>query len=176
MKLKKLPVVAAFSAVLCFVACSDEKSPVAGLENEALNPGLSSSSGEFLGNEALGNGVSSSSSVVSGNGVPSSGEALPASSNGIPGPQVTSSGIGASSSSGVVPGGASSSSVKVPSSNPSGNGEAGDDENDNEDARTLNGTQILLKVSGTTATVENNNGCVEVADKSATITCPGASW
>ena len=177
MKLKKLPVVAAISAVLCFVACSDEKSPVAGPENEALNPGLSSSSGEFLGNEALGNGVSSSSSVVSGNGVPSSGEALPASSNGIPGPQVTSSGIGASSSSGVVPGnGASSSSVKVPSSNPSGNGEDGDDENDNEDARTLNGTQILLKVSGTTATVENNNGCVEVADKSATITCPGAYY
>ena len=177
MKLKKLPVVAAISAVLCFVACSDEKSPVAGPENEALNPGLSSSSGEFLGNEALGNDVSSSSSVVSGNGVPSSGDALPASSNGIPGPQVTSSGIGASSSSGVVPGnGASSSSVKVPSSNPSGNGEDGDDENDNEDARTLNGTQILLKVSGTTATVENNNGCVEVADKSATITCPGAYY
>ena len=177
MKLKKLPVVAAISAVLCFVACSDEKSSVAGPENEALNPGLSSSSGEFLGNEALGNGVSSSSSVVSGNGVPSSGDALPASSNGIPGPQVTSSGIGASSSSGVVPGnGASSSSVKVPSSNPSGNGEDGDDENDNEDARTLNGTQILLKVSGTTATVENNNGCVEVADKSATITCPGAYY
>ena len=57
-----------------------------------------------------------------------------------------------------------------------GNGGSGDDENDNEDARTLNGTQILLKVSGTTATVENNNGCVEVADKSATITCPGAYY
>lgn len=40
-----------------------------------------------------------------------------------------------------------------------------DDENDLEDARTLNGTQILLKLAGTTATVENNNGCVEIADK-----------
>jgi hypothetical protein len=40
----------------------------------------------------------------------------------------------------------------------------------------LNGTQILLKLAGTSATVENNNGCVEVADKAATITCPGAYY
>jgi hypothetical protein len=33
-----------------------------------------------------------------------------------------------------------------------------------------------LKLAGTSATVENNNGCVEVADKSATITCPGAYY
>jgi hypothetical protein len=64
----------------------------------------------------------------------------------------------------VIPGG----------SNP-GN-ESGDDENDNEDSRTLDGSQILLKLAGTSATVENNNGCVEVADKSATITCPGAYY
>ena len=51
-----------------------------------------------------------------------------------------------------------------------------DDENDLEDARTLNGTQILLKLAGTTATVENNNGCVEIAAKSATHTCSDAYY
>jgi hypothetical protein len=65
----------------------------------------------------------------------------------------------------------SSSSNAVP-----GSSESGDNENDNEDARTLDGTQILLKLAGTSATVENNNGCVEIADKSATITCPGAYY
>ena len=40
----------------------------------------------------------------------------------------------------------------------------------------MDGTQILLKLAGTSATVENNNGCVEIADKSATITCPGAYY
>ena len=76
-----------------------------------------------------------------------------------------------SSSSLVFPGLSSSSTIIPPVWSSSG-----DDENDNEDARTLNGTQILLKVSGTSATVENNNGCVEVADKAATITCPGAYY
>ena len=65
----------------------------------------------------------------------------------------------------------SSSSVAIPVVSSSS-----DDENDLEDARTLNGTQILLKLAGTTATVENNNGCVEIADKSATITCPDAYY
>ena len=40
----------------------------------------------------------------------------------------------------------------------------------------MDGSQILLKLAGTSATVENNNGCVEIADKSATITCPGAYY
>ncbi|MBO7412180.1 MAG: carbohydrate-binding domain-containing protein [Fibrobacter sp.] len=52
----------------------------------------------------------------------------------------------------------------------------GDDDNDLEDARVLDGTQILLRVAGTTATVENNNGCVVVENQSATITCPGAYY
>lgn len=52
---------------------------------------------------------------------------------------------------------------------------SGDDENDLDDARALDGTEILLKVAGSTATVENNNGCVVVENQSATITCPGAS-
>ena len=182
MKLMKLPLLAA-SAVILFAACSDESGVNANPNSEAIVPEATSSSGEFVGNEVLGDGASSSSNAVSGNGVTSSGDAVPASSNGTPGTQVSSSGNtvpgnGVSSSTGVVPGnGASSSSGVVPGgTTPSGNAEAGDDENDNEDARTLNGTQILLKVSGTTATVENNNGCVEVADKSATITCPGAYY
>ncbi len=53
---------------------------------------------------------------------------------------------------------------------------SGDDDSDLDDARTLTGAEILLKLSGTTATVENNNGCVTVAEKSATITCPGAYY
>lgn len=40
----------------------------------------------------------------------------------------------------------------------------------------MNGTRILLNLSGTSSMVENYNGCVEVADKSATITCPGAYY
>ena len=52
----------------------------------------------------------------------------------------------------------------------------GDDENDLEDARVLDGTQILLRIAGTTATVKNNNGCVVVENQSATITCPGAYY
>jgi len=47
-----------------------------------------------------------------------------------------------------------------------------DDDGDVEDAKTLDGTEILLKISGTTATVENNNSCVTVEEKVATITCP----
>lgn len=47
---------------------------------------------------------------------------------------------------------------------------SGDGQNDLEDS---SGTQVLLKLSGVTATVENNNGCVELGEKNATITCPG---
>lgn len=57
-----------------------------------------------------------------------------------------------------------------------GNNASGDDESDLDDSRTLTGAEILLKLAGTTATVENNNGCVTVAEKSATITCPGAYY
>ena len=184
MKSMKWPVLAV-SAVLSFMACSDDSS-VTQPANEALNPIESSSGTDILGGDVL--GASSSSMDVPGNQNPASSNGTPvngvsSAGNAVPGNSVSSSGntvpgIGTSSSSGVVPGiGASSSSGVVPGGKtPSGNGEAGDDENDNEDARTLNGTQILLKVSGTTATVENNNGCVEVADKAATITCPGAYY
>ena len=178
MKFLKLPVMAA-SAALIVMACSDESSTVKPDEG-ALTPAEQSSSSEVVGNEVVDNGTSSSSNAVSGNEAPNSG--VSSSGNTDPANQVPNNGTsssstqapvnGSSSSSGVVPGdGASSSGTVVPGSTASG-----DDENDNEDARTLDGTQILLKLAGTSATIENNNGCVDVKEKSATITCPGAYY
>ena len=173
MKLTKLPAIA-ISAALGIVACSDDNGTIAQPENGTVGTELNSagidgqvglSSGfEDFGNQSSGIDLNSSGSVVtsSNNTVASSGN-VPASSNNA----ITSSNSVATSSNSVI---ASSNS-----GNPGG-GENGDDENDNEDSRTLNGTQILLKLSGTSATVENNNGCVEVADKKATITCPGAYY
>ena len=172
MMLKKLPVIAA-SAALSFWACGDDSS-IANPDSGADLPAATSSSSDAFGiesssgildidveiwsssNGALPGSVVSSSSVMSGN-VVSSSSVVP--------------NIGASSSSNVIPVVSSSSNNAVP-----GSSESGDNENDNEDARTLDGTQILLKLAGTSATVENNNGCVEIADKSATITCPGAYY
>ena len=178
MKFLKLPVMAA-SAALIVMACSDESSTVKPDEG-AFTPAEQSSSSEVVGNEVVNNGTSSSSNAVPGNEAPNSG--VSSSGNTDPANQVPNNGTsssnnqapvnGSSSSSGVVPGdGASSSGTVVPGSTASG-----DDENDNEDARTLDGTQILLKLAGTSATIENNNGCVDVKEKSATITCPGAYY
>ena len=178
MKFLKLPVMAA-SAALIVMACSDESSTVKPDEG-ALTPAEQSSSSDVVGNEVVNNGTSSSSNAVPGNEAPNSG--VSSSGNTDPANQVPNNGTsssnnqapvnGSSSSSGVVPGdGASSSGTVVPGSTASG-----DDENDNEDARTLDGTQILLKLAGTSATIENNNGCVDVKEKSATITCPGAYY
>ena len=178
----KLPVIAV-SAVLGFVACGDDNA-IAPSDYGAVSPvALSSDSG-----------IPASSGVVIGGEILSSSDAIPgfdvsSSSNGFPVNATSSSSVVEppnpifSSSAALPPNPFSSSSAVIPGNNVSsssavipGNGGSGDDENDNEDARTLNGTQILLKVSGTSATVENNNGCVEVADKSATITCPGAYY
>ncbi len=170
--LKKLPVIAA-SAALSFWACGEDSSIMnpyggayapAGTSSSSDAFGIESSSGILdidveiwsSSNGALPGNVVSSSSVTPGNVVSSSSVVL---------------NIGASSSSNVIPVVSSSSNNAVP-----GSSESGDNENDNEDARTLDGTQILLKLAGTSATVENNNGCVEIADKSATITCPGAYY
>ena len=173
MKLTKLPAIA-ISAALGIVACSDDNGTIAQPENGTVGTELNSagidglaglSSGfEDFGNQSSGIDLNSSGSVItsSNNTVASSGN-VPASSNNA----ITSSNSVATSSNSVV---ASSNS-----GNPGG-GENGDDENDNEDSRTLNGTQILLKLSGTSATVENNNGCVEVADKKAATTSPGAYY
>ena len=170
---KKLPVIAA-SAALSFWACGDDSS-IANPDSGADLPAATSSSSDAFGIESSSGildidveiwsssntapviGTSSSSSALPGNVVSSSSTLLPSSAT--------------SSSSNVVPVVSSSSNNVVP-----GSSESGDNENDNEDARTLDGTQILLKLAGTSATVENNNGCVEIADKSATITCPGAYY
>ncbi len=172
--LKKLPVIAV-SAALSFVACGEDSS-ITDPNGGAYAPVESSS-----GNDAFGVESSSSDGVIIDVEILSSSNTAPvigasSSSNALPGNDVSSSSVavpdvGVSSSSNGVPVVSSSSSNAVP-----GSSESGDNENDNEDARTLNGSQILLKLAGTSATVENNNGCVEVADKSATITCPGAYY
>ena len=183
MKKMKLPLIAV-SAVLGFVACGDE-SAIASAVGGAYSPVESSSDGEIpaSSSDVIVAEILSSSDAIPGfvassssNGAPVVGNS--SSSVALPPNPVSSSStkfipnFGTSSSSTVIPGPIVSSSSAVVQ----GNGGSGDDENDNEDARTLNGSQILLKVSGTSATVENNNGCVEVADKSATITCPGAYY
>ena len=197
MKMMKLPVIAA-SVALCIMACTDDNgsNPIPTGEDpiSAQNPtgneffGTEVPGTENPGNQIPGNeipGYNDPNAQVPGNENP--GNQIPGSQipktenpgNENPGTQIPDSGL--SSSSNVNPGTSfpgsefySSSSVVPVTPNP-GN-ESGDDENDNEDARTLNGTQILLKLAGTSATVENNNGCVEIADKVATITCPGAYY
>lgn len=182
MKKIKLPVIAV-SAVLGFVACGNENM-IAPPGGGAYSPEESSSDGVFpasssdtwnigtLSSSSFASGFVASSSSNGGNAVINS-----SSSVFVPQQRFSSSSVmipdfGKSSSSNFIPNnGTSSSGVVIP-----GNGGSGDDENDNEDVRTLNGSQILLKLAGTSATVENNNGCVEVADKSATITCPGAYY
>lgn len=155
----------AFPAIgvsLGLVACSEDAGTNPNVDSGALNPVEFSSSSDFLGAGFPGVELSSSSFFMPG---------IELSSSSIAGP-----GFGLSSSSFVWPGPVvSSSSVVIPGGSNPGN-ESGDDENDNEDSRTLDGSQILLKLAGTSATVENNNGCVEVADKSASITCPGAYY
>lgn len=155
----------AFSAIgvsLGLVACSEDAATNPNVDSGALFPSDFSSSSDFLGTDFPGVELSSSSFFMPGIELSSSSIADP--------------GFGISSSSFVWPGPVvSSSSVVIPSGSNPGN-ESGDDENDNDDSRTLDGSQILLKLAGTSATVENNNGCVEVADKVATITCPGAYY
>ena len=179
MKIVKLSAIAV-SAVLGLVACSEDANPVMDLE------------GQIPGSEIPGGEIPGSSAVIPGMEIPGSSAVVPGtelSSAVVPGTELSSSSVvgpvpGFSSSSMAFPGMSSTafpgmSSAVVPGSSAAvvpGGSESGDDENDNEDARTLNGTQILLKLAGTTATVENNNGCVEVADKKATITCPGAYY
>lgn len=154
--------VSAIGLVLGVVACSEDAGVNPNTDNGALFPSDFSSSSDFLGTDFPGVELSSSSFFMPG---------VELSSSSIAGP-----GFGISSSSFVWPGPVvSSSSVVIPGGSNPGN-ESGDDENDNEDSRTLDGSQILLKLAGTSATVENNNGCVEVTDKVATITCPGAYY
>ena len=165
MKFVKLSVMAV-TAALGLVACSEDNGATGpdnggvGVEGnpygEQIPGGETIPGGEIPGGENPGMELSSAGDVFPGFGLSSSSYVDPI--------------LVLSSSSFLFPGYELSSSSVV-----AGN-ESGDDENDNEDARTLNGTQILLKVAGTSATVENNNGCVAVEDRSATITCPGAYY
>ena len=177
MKFVKLPVIAA-SVTLSLTACFEDNTTNAVPNGEAPISAESPTGNEFFGTEVPGTEIPGSqipgnedpSNQIPNNGTPS---------NENPENQLPDSGL--SSTSSEFPGGelggndifSSSSVIPV---NPNPGNESGDDDNDNDDAHTLNGTQILLKLAGTSATVENNNGCVEVADKSATITCPGAYY
>jgi hypothetical protein len=133
-----------------------------------LSPVETSSASELSsGNEAQVNEVSSSGIEAPVNDVSSSSVAAPVevSSSSVVAPVVSSSSdftLNLSSSSVAVENKVSSSSVQ-PTSN---------SESDLENGK-ANGSEIVLKLAGSTATVENNNNCVEVKDKAATITCPG---
>lgn len=190
MKFMKLPVITA-SVTLSLTACFEDNTTNAVPNGEAPISAEDPIGNEFFGTEVPGTeipgnqipgneipGYEDPSNQVPGNENP--GSQIPGTENPgneIPGTEIPENqfpGSNLSSSSEGFPGNEFYSSSSVVPFNP-GN-ESGDNENDNEDSRTLDGTQILLKLAGTTATVENNNGCVEIAEKSATITCPGAYY
>lgn len=166
MQLEKIKLLAA-SAALCVVACS---------ENSVTNPNDSSSTNvENLG------GLPEGEKPVGGNpGIENPGDLNPEN----PGVQNPGNELPGNTNSGnVVPGEQNPSSENPGNLNPEnpgaqnpGNNMSGDDASDLEDSRNLTGTEILLKLAGTSATVENNNGCVTLAEKIATITCPGAYY
>ena len=178
----KLPAIA-ISAILGFVACSDDKNNITDPNNGDLPYGDSISGNNESGYDVPGNNTPGNDNP--GSNVP--GENNPG--GNVPGETVPGGDVPEGTNpGGNLPGDVSSSSTSLPgegapvfsSSSVGGSvpgGQTpGDDENDNEDSRTLDGSQILLKLAGTSATVENNNGCVDIADKSATITCPGAYY
>ena len=175
MKFVKLPVIAA-SVTLSLTACFEDNTTNAVPNGEAPITAEDPIGNEFFGTEVPGTEIPGSQ--IPGNENPGNenpDNQVPGNEN--PGDQIP--GTELSSSSNQIPGNEFySSSSSVPGNPPNQNpgNESGDNENDNEDSRTLDGTQILLKLAGTTATIENNNGCVEIADKSATITCPGAYY
>lgn len=175
MKFVKLPVIAA-SVTLSLTACFEDNTTNAVSNGEAPISAEDPIGNEFFGTEIPGTEIPGNQ--IPGNENPGNenpDNQVPGNEN--PGDQIP--GTELSSSSNQIPGNEFySSSSSVPGNPPNQNpgNESGDNENDNEDSRTLDGTQILLKLAGTTATIENNNGCVEIADKSATITCPGAYY
>ena len=170
MKLTNLPVIAA-SVALGLMACfEDNGTNAAPQNNEPI------SAGNPVGNDIPG-------TEIPGNEIPN--EQIPGNENpgnDIPGIQTPDFGLSSASNespSGELGGNeffSSSSTVSGNEISSDPSYESGDNENDNEDSRTLDGSQIILKLAGTSATVENNNGCVDIADKVATITCPGAYY
>jgi len=145
-------------------SCSDSESLNGVTSSEIVEDG-SESSASSGGPQYVSEGsdISSSGAVLD----PSSSETIESSSGTV----VVSSSDSASPTSSTTP---TSSAVVASSSSTIANNQTSD-EDDLEDAES-DGSQVLLKVAGTTATVENNNGCVTVEEKSATITCPGAYY
>ena len=168
-------------AALGFAACSDGGSATdpnidpstSGIENPGSElPGSENFEGQIPDYENPGQ---DNPGVVDPNGGGSE-NAAPGTEN--PGGQNPGQGVDNENPGGVIPGNEGAGSENPGDTNPGntipGGSIPGDDDSDMEDSRTLTGAEILLKLSGTTAAVENNNGCVTVEDKSATITCPGA--
>ena len=197
MKMLKLPVIAA-SVTLSLTACFEDNTTNAVPNGETPISAENPYGNEFFGTEVPGSenpGTGIPGNQIPGTDVPGyeapgneiPGSEIPGNENSnpqIPGTENLGTGFSSSSSNipgeqnpgSQIPGGDISSSSSIVPVNPNPGSESGDDENDNEDSRTLDGTQILLKLAGTSATVENNNGCIEIADKVATITCPGAYY
>ena len=85
----------------------------------------------------------------------------------------SSSSQGATSST-TAPG--ASSSSQASGSSTIGGGDTDDNENDDTDSRTLDGTETLITVNGTSASIENDNGCLTLGDKNVTVTCSGSYY
>jgi len=132
------------SVVTTTITCADGSE----VEDASLCAPVAASSAANAGGFVAGSSASESGSSAS---------ALAGSSAAT----VTSS----ASNSGVIPPASSQSAVVVPVDN--------DKDSDLEDAKTLDGSEIMLNLAGTSATVDNNNGCVQVEEKRATITCAG---
>lgn len=173
MRLEKIKLLAA-SAALCVVACSEGGSVTE--PNDPSSPNIGNleglPDGENLGAVVPGldnPGINNPDNPNVGNPEGS-----------IPGSELPSENPGNQNPGNEIPG-INDPETQNPGDTNSGNTNPGnvvpgDDENDLEDSRTLTGGEILMKLSGTSAIVENNNGCVTVVEKSATITCPGAYY
>lgn len=109
--------------------------------------------------------------------IPASSESIPAitsSETGTENPRSSasrnrsSSSIEEAVSSATIPGTSSStnSAIVVPADDD-------DDNGDVEDAKTLDGSEILLTFNGTNVTVQNDNGCIKDDASAVTITCSG---
>jgi len=89
---------------------------------------------------------------------------------------VSSSGsqVATSSETAVI----SSSATTTSSSGTSiiGGGDTDDNDSDNEDAKTLDGSEILVTLSNAGASIQNDNGCLTAEAKKITISCSGAYY
>lgn len=172
MRLTKLTAMAA-SAAMCLAACSDGGS-VTDPNVDPSSPNVENPMGSLPGDENPNveipgshiPGIENPGDLNPENpGVQNPGNELPGNTN--PGNVVPGEQNPGSENPGDI-------NPENPGAQNPGNNMSGDDASDLEDSRNLTGTEILLKLAGTSATVENNNGCVTLAEKIATITCPGA--